>query len=177
MLAQPTRGPNMLATTAPTLFEGSTATSSACAATADSPVTDAISLQRKTGSGVGTLDSLTAPTIQPVLVHPNVPTLHVTVASTDDRSAYLQVLRGITRLAFRSSSLCSEQGRDEGRRQLLPHPGSGGAISALDDVDHVASVLGGHRCRGAVEHTIDQLHDVLEHVRLVDGPVGSHDVR
>ena len=58
----------MLATTAPTLFEGSTATSSAYAATADSPVTDAISLQRKTGSGVGTLDSLTALTAQPVLV-------------------------------------------------------------------------------------------------------------
>jgi hypothetical protein len=67
-LAQPTRGPNMLATTAPTLFDGTTETSSEYAATADSPVTDAISLQRKIDSGGGILDSPTALTVQPVLL-------------------------------------------------------------------------------------------------------------
>jgi hypothetical protein len=45
--------------TAPTLFEGSTETSNAYAATAASPVTDAITLQRKIDSGGGILEAQT----------------------------------------------------------------------------------------------------------------------
>ena len=59
-------GSGMLATTAPTMFEGRTATSIAYAATADSPVADAISLQRKTSSGIDSLDVSYARTAQPL---------------------------------------------------------------------------------------------------------------
>ncbi len=61
--------------------------------------------------------------------------------------------------------------------QHLGLAGSGGAQAGLDDFDDVAGVFGGADCRGTGAHPVDELHDVDEHVVLVNITMRIVDIR
>src|SRR6516165_2935750 len=68
-------------------------------------------------------------------------------------------------------------GELENGPNILADAGFSRPIGALDDVDHVACLLCCDRWRSPVADRVDELHDVLEHVRFGDMAMRAHNVR